>query len=92
MCDVYFPDLEKGAIRRRSPRPSPVMNSEELGWFSDIDQFKLICMAQPVEPVPKKNPEYNATFNAWKTALVLELDANHQKLWTKNKAVDYSTA
>ncbi|KAF2797008.1 hypothetical protein K505DRAFT_358759 [Melanomma pulvis-pyrius CBS 109.77] len=63
---------------------SPLFKVQELGWVSDPNAFELICVNQPVQPVPQHQPDQEATFNGWVSALLLELDQNHPQLWTRN--------
>jgi hypothetical protein len=81
-CHIYYPDHSTGTVRERRLRFSPKIVFEELGWFSDPRLFGPICTNLPV---PVNQDDQNATFHAWKTALVQELDVNHAAHWTRNR-------
>lgn len=81
ICDSYFPDHTDGVINRRHYYQSPIHKIEELGWTSNSLIFKHIVARQPV---PQNQPTQTATFNAWKSALILTLNQHPRRRWTQN--------
>ncbi|KAF2124740.1 hypothetical protein P153DRAFT_360923 [Dothidotthia symphoricarpi CBS 119687] len=85
ICDSYYPQLTTGITRRGRAVRSPEFMLEELGWFSNPVDFVPICKSQPVQEAPSSQPDQDVTFNAWKLALLNDLEQNYGHLWSRNE-------
>ncbi|KAF2817552.1 uncharacterized protein BDZ99DRAFT_457276 [Mytilinidion resinicola] len=77
-CDSYFPSLNANAVFRQGDINTPPFLVAEHGWFQHRNTFRGVCMSTPVDP---NQPDQDAAFKAWRSAVLLTLRNNHIPPW-----------